>query len=367
MSRAASTFTPIALVLGFAILLGGLEATSLHIVAAQVGRPMSWPRALLGTFPSWLLTLALAWPVRWLARKAPIGSRTWLVSLPLHVLGAAAFAVASLFGSAAIFVWLHLAQGPIPRLGMEFLTGSAADQVAIYCALVAAFHALDYFRTSAEHERERERLMASLTEAQLDALRSQLRPHFFFNTLNAISSLALERRPEQLVEMVGALGDLVRSSLDGDLPHEVPLHRELELLELYLRIQRVRFEDWLRIEQRIDPRATDLLVPSLVLQPLVENAIEHGAPDDTGLVRVAIHGRLDADGLILEVENHCARATGAATLERVGTGLQNTRSRLERLYPGRFTMRHEHEDGRGFVATLRIPARTPTHAPGEPR
>src|SRR4029079_7101845 len=102
---------------------------------------------------------------------------------------------------------------------------------------------------------ENARVAAGLAAARLDALRSQLRPHFFFNTLNAISSLALQRRPNDLVKMVGALGDLVRSTLDEDLPHEIPLERELGLLDLYLHIQRVRFEDWLRVDQEIDADA----------------------------------------------------------------------------------------------------------------
>ncbi len=359
MTRKPSMLTPIAIILGFAILLGSLEAASLHVMAARVGRPMSWGRALLGTFPSWLLTIALAWPVRWLTQRARIDSRTWPIALPLHALGAAVFVCASLFGSAEIFVRLRLAAGPVSRLGMEFLLGSVADQVAIYCAIVAAFHALDFSRRSAEQERERAQLVSSLTEARLQALRSQLRPHFFFNTLNAISSLALERRPQQLVEMVGALGELVRSSLDGDLPHEVPLRRELELLELYLEIQRVRFADWLRIEKQIDPRAGDVLVPSLVLQPLVENAIEHGTQDPEGLSRVGIRCRRDGEDLILEVENRCARPEGdQPAAGRTGTGLQNTRSRLEYLYPGRFTLDSGQGPGPGFVVRIRIPART---------
>src|SRR6185436_21010890 len=118
------------------------------------------------------------------------------------------------------------------------------------------------------------------------------------NTLNAISSLALERRPEQLVEMVGALGDLVRSSVDAALPHEVPLWRELELLGLYLAIQRVRFEDWLRVDQDIDPSLMNALVPSLLLQPLIENAIEHGSPNAEGLSRVRLRASRNGEDAI---------------------------------------------------------------------
>jgi len=313
---------------------------------------------MLGTFPSWLLTILLAWPVRWLSQRARIGARTWMIGLPVHIVGAAVFSVGLLFGSAAIFVAMGLVRGTVLQTGLFFVRESLADEVAIYCAMVAAFHALDFSRESAERERERERLLASLTEAQLSTLRSQLRPHFFFNTLNAISSLALERRPEDLVDMVGALGDLVRSSLDADLPHEVPLSRELDLLDLYLKIQRVRFEDWLRVEMRIDPGAADILVPSLVLQPLVENAIEHGTQDGDGLSRVTVRCRREGADLLLEIENRFVATRGDTNGSRLGTGLHNTRSRLECLYPGRYVMRGERTADDGFVVTIRIPARS---------
>ena len=153
----------------------------------------------------------------------------------------------------------------------------------------------------------------------------------------------------------------MRSTLDEDLPHEIPLARELGLLDLYLHIQRVRFEDWLRIDQEIAGDVRDLLVPSLVLQPLVENAIEHGAQDEAGRAHVVIRARREGGELILEVEN-LRDPGGSAAAARDGTGLRNTRSRLQHLHPGRHAMDAGPVASRGWLARIRIPA---TPAPAE--
>lgn len=353
--RRPSTATSVAFVLAFAFLIGGLEAASLHIGAARAGHPITWVRAFIGTFPSWVVTLLTAWPILRLTRVARVDSPRWPLAVLLHGLGATLFVLLTLYGSAAIFVASRLSHATVAELGESFLRESAPSQVVIYFLLVTLFHALDLSHESAAQEEENARLAAGLTAARLDALRSQLRPHFFFNTLNAISSLALQRRPNDLVEMVGSLGDLVRSTLDEDLPHEIPLARELGLLDLYLHIQRVRFEDWLRVDQEIAGDVQDLLVPSLVLQPLVENAIEHGAQDEAGRAHVVIRARRDGGELVLEVEN-LRDAGGSAVASRDGTGLRNTRSRLEQLYPGRHAMDAGPLASRGWLARIRIPA-----------
>jgi two-component system sensor histidine kinase AlgZ len=176
--------------------------------------------------------------------------------------------------------------------------------------------------------------------------------------LNAISTFSLQGRPEQVAEMVGALGELMRASLDEQLPHEVPLRRELELLGLYLDIQRVRFQDWLRIEERVDPGACEVLVPSLILQPLVENAIEHGGPDVDGLHRVRIGCALERGALRIEIANpESAGEPPAHARAGGGVGLRNTRERLEQLYPGEHDFRCGAVAGRGFVTAVRIPVR----------
>jgi hypothetical protein len=367
MTKPSPQRTAIFVVLGFFLVLGSLEALSLIVATARAGRPLSVPRLLQGTLPSWIIQLALAWPLRWLSRRARLGPGTWLKRLPVHAFGAFLFVSLTVLGTVLIFKWLgRLGDDSLQTVAVRSFFAFLANQVAIYGAMVGVFHALDYLQEPEQRERERARLAASLTETRLNALRSQLSPHFFFNTLNAISTFALQGRPDQVGDMVGALGDLMRASLDDRLPHQVPLRRELELLDLYLDIQRVRFADWLRVEQEVAADATDVLVPSLMLQPLVENAIEHGGSGADGQNLVRIRCRMDRDALAIEIENPRPATNGGSSDElRLGVGLRNTKERLEQLYPGQHEFRFGTVPGRGFVTAVRIPARR--EAPRDPR
>jgi sensor histidine kinase YesM len=371
MTKPSSRWTPIAVVLGFFLVMGSLEALSLYVATVRSGRPVSWLRIFTGTFPSLLIQLALAWPVGVLSRRARLGPGTWLKRLPIHVVGAFLFAAIVAFGSVVIFKQLgRLASSdPLPIVAVRTFVAFAANQLAIYGALVGVFHALDYLRESEQRERERARLADSLAEARLNALRSQLSPHFFFNTLNAISTFALQGRREHVGDMVGALGDLMRASLDERLPHQVPLSRELELLALYLDIQRVRFADWLRIERTVQPEALEVLVPSLMLQPLVENVIEHGGSGGEGPTVVRIDCSIDGDALRIEIGNPArASAEGRGGGLGLGVGLRNTGERLEQLHPGEHDFRFGEASGGGFVTVVVIPARRApaTAAPADP-
>lgn len=367
MSKRSSEWIPIAIVFAFFMLIGVLEALSLNYLRLRAGRPTTLMDILSGTLPSWLLQVSLIWPVRAVSRRVRIGPATWPWAIPVHALTGSLFVVVTVLGSVLIFKWFgQLGDRSVAALFPSYLIQFMANQFAIYGVMVGIFHALDYLREAEQRERERALLAVSLTEARLNALRSQLSPHFFFNTLNAISTFALQGRPERVAEMVGALGDLVRASLDERLPHEVPLGRELELLDLYLDIQRVRFEDWLIVEREVAPEALDVLVPSLMLQPLIENAIEHGGQDASGTNRVRIRCMLEGGRLAIEVRNApAADPAAAATVRRRGVGLRNTAERLEQLHPGRHELRFGPEAGGGFLTELRIPVRRePPAVPG---
>ena len=169
-------------------------------------------------------------------------------------------------------------------------------------------------------------LEADLTRARLDALQSQLRPHFLFNTLNAISVLTAEDA-EKARRMVVRLGSLLRRSLD-EAQHEVPLHQELAFLNEYLDIQRMRFGDRLSVTLAIDPDTMDARVPVFVLQPLVENAIKHGASDDDGSATIAVRATRDDGQLKITIQDRGPGPNGAPE----GVGLKNTRQRLHALY-----------------------------------
>lgn len=344
-------------VLAFAILLGSLEALSFQVGMGRLGRPISWPRAVMGTLPSWLVLAALAWPVRELSRRFRLRSSRWRISLPVHVAGAAMFVAAKCWTTALVNGSLGLLDGePVSAAATRYFFTYLAYDVVLYGTLVGAFHALDALREAEARERERSRLAASLIEARLHALRSQLSPHFFFNTLNAISTYALQGEPKRVAAMVGSLGELVRVSLDDQLGHQVTLAQELEYLELYLDIQRVRFADWLRLDKVVAPGIADVMVPSLILQPLMENAIEHGVPDADGTLSVHLTCALDGDALRIEIANSGSTDRDAQA-GRTGIGLRNTRERLEQIHPGRHEFRYGPSLETGFRVVLRIPAR----------
>ncbi len=183
----------------------------------------------------------------------------------------------------------------------------------------------------------RESLRSALFEARLSALQAQLQPHFLFNALNSLLPL-VGSEPGRARRMIVRLGDLLRASLLAETTQLVTLERDLTLLDEYLDIERMRFRDRIRIDIEADEEARSAQVPSFLLQPLVENAIKHGADPRTGRVRIEVEARAAEGSLFLSIRDDGPgiRETGAG--ER-GIGLTNIRRRLEMLYPGRHLFR----------------------------
>ncbi len=206
--------------------------------------------------------------------------------------------------------------------------------------------------------RERARALDQLAEAQLHSLRLQLQPHFLFNTLNTITAL-ITTEPRAAERMVAGLSELLRASLRLADEQEVPLARELDHLRLYVDIQQTRFGDRLAVAMDVDPAVRTALVPSLLLQPLVENAIRHGITPRAAGGRISVHASRDADELRLEVRDDGVGAvTHDGVLAREGVGLTNTRERLRRLHGARHRFAYESRVGSGFAVRIAVPFRT---------
>jgi len=221
-------------------------------------------------------------------------------------------------------------------------------------ALMAIRHAIEYYRQVRIRELTASRLESKLATAQLEVLRMQLQPHFLFNTLHAISAL-MYRNVEGADRMVARLSDFLRLSLDTAGVQEVPLKREMEFLDKYLDIEQVRFGDRLQVSRAIDPDTLDLLVPNLVLQPLVENAVRHGIAPRASGGRIDVAAFVRQGRLIVEVSDD---GPGAADGVREGLGLSNTRARLEQLYGSDASLELGGASPVGFRARLTIPARS---------
>jgi len=218
--------------------------------------------------------------------------------------------------------------------------------------LIYLFHEIRFAR---EREIRQSKLEASLAEAQLQNLRLQLEPHFLFNALNAISA-AIYEDPRAADEMIGRLGELLRQLLKQDRSQEIPLAREVELLQLYIRVMEARLEHRLKLSLEIEEQAQRVLVPQLILQPLVENAIRHGMDPVTFEVKIAIEARRENDFLRLSVRDWGPGIEPSAVI-KYGIGLNNTMKRLESLYGNRQTFKIQNAAGGGAIAEIRIPYR----------
>jgi two-component system LytT family sensor kinase len=198
-------------------------------------------------------------------------------------------------------------------------------------------------------------LEKTLAQAQLQNLRLQLNPHFLFNTLNTISSVMYEdvRIADR---MIARLSDLLRSTLDQGDAQEVTLEREIEFLRLYVETMKARFEERLEVDVETSAETRGAMVPPLVLQPLVENSIKHGADGQTSKVRILVRAARENGSLRLEVRDHGPGISGTKSAAlKSGIGLSNTAERLERLYGGTHRLDLRNADDGGLVVTLQVP------------
>jgi signal transduction histidine kinase len=247
--------------------------------------------------------------------------------------------------------------GPVWRLQHLWFM----NEFLYYIAILAGGIARDYFlRYHARREQtillqaQAAQLQLQLADARLAALRTQLNPHFLFNTLHAVSAL-VERDPRGVRRMIARLSELLRTTLDGADEQEVPLGQELTFTHRYLEIMQIRFQGRLTIQSQVEPGVLDALVPNLILQPLVENAIKHGVSkiDDEG--RIDITARRDGDRLVLCVRDNGPHISESGLRAGEGVGLRNTRERLQELYGADHSFSLRAADDGGVVAEVIVP------------
>lgn len=222
-----------------------------------------------------------------------------------------------------------------------------------YSAVAAIASALDYQRRLRDEAVLVAQLQRDVSEAQVQAIKMLVQPHFLFNTLHAVNVL-IEKEPAAATRMVTRLGDLLRHTLSRAAVAEVPLRTELDLLRLYLEIEQVRFRDRLTVRINAAAGTLDALVPDLILQPLAENAIKHGIQSDTGAGSVEVTASRDDASLLIEVRNS-GRGPGDDVTDRIG--LTTVRGRLTRLYAEAHEFSLVAAPDGGSVARIRIPFR----------
>ena len=315
-------------------------------------RPLAWSAIFLSQLLPFLVWAALCPAVMCLNQLRP---NAWLRVVAFHLAATALFSLLqiTLYGFVywsllALFAPRPLAeiyQAVFPRI----LLG-----VVVYKIIVTTNYALDYYERFRAEQQRAALLEAHLAQAQLQALKMQLQPHFLFNTLNSITSLVLDDQ-RAAVRMISRLGDFLRLTIDNNGTQQVSLERELEFLKCYLEIQQVRFHDRLRVTLDVEPAALQAQVPNLILQPLVENAIKHGIAPRADAGQIGIRAKLAQDTLQVEVRNDGLPRAASGAASRNGVGLANTRERLRQLYQERFQLDLQILADGGAICTLAIP------------
>ena len=309
------------------------------------------------TYLEYALWAVITLPIWWLTSRFSIegGRRMGRVAALLALGFAIAFAMDALLLGARE-EWLtpvdRLQRRPPPVFGVPGGLGFV-DDLMVYFAVLGAGVARDYFLRYRARLQETLRLQSQLAHARLDALRAQLNPHFLFNTLNAVSAL-VERDPKGVRRMIARLSDLLRYTLDESTEAEVPLRREIDLLGEYVELMQIRFQGRLQVSIRIDDDVRDALVPNLILQPILENAIKHGVGRVTGTGEITIHARRAGDALLVTIADN-GPGPGSARAGGAGVGLRNTNERLREMYGSGYAVSLRDGQAGGTQADVLIP------------
>jgi two-component system LytT family sensor kinase len=326
-----------------------------------------WPASpsslVILNFTWWYVWALMAPAVVWLAQHFQVARGSLLRAVAVHVPAVVFCSLLHIAGMEGVHWWLAYYENhdyawwaQVQRSAFLYLDW----EMMTYWAIVGLSHALLYYRESRERELRTAQLETKLVAARLTTLQQQLHPHFLFNTLHAISSL-MHKDVDAADRVLMQLSDLLRITLEHLGQQEVVLAAELVALEKYVDIERTRFADRLIVRFQVQPETLDTLVPSLLLQPLVENAVKYGVARKSGPGHIDISARRDGDKLRLEVRDDGVGLTeDALTALHKGIGLSTTRARLQHLFGADYRFEF-HRLPQGLAVVVALPWR---HAGG---
>ena len=345
-----------ALVFLFWTLIGLSFASQFYLASYKAGRPVTWGQAVGWSLGDWYVWAVISLPIVQLARRFRFDDVKWGRNVAIHL---AASAICSL-AYMALRAGVGQAQSRWGGTPVSFaetfnplLVKTFHFNLLIYWVIVSVSHAFDYYRQMQERELRAAELEKRLAQARLQTLQMQLNPHFLFNSLHAISAL-VHKDADLADEMITRLSDLLRYALESTDAQEVPLRQELDFLRRYLEIEQTRFGDRLAVRLEIAPETLDALVPNLLLQPLVENAIRHGIEPRAKPGRIELRSRCENGQLKLEVRDNGVGLSPDRKLEE-GVGLSNTRARLKQLYGDRHRFALSEGPDGGLAVCLELP------------
>jgi two-component system LytT family sensor kinase len=343
---------------GSAALLAVLFAVQQWIASPAGRREVEFGTSLALQAITWGTWLLLLPSIVWSARRHPLEDRPSARLVARHVVQGFGFVIvhAALAGFIRWAVGLSISSTLALTIVNSLFVGFATNFLR-YSAILIAYQALVYHDAVRERDRHAARLEIDLAQAKLADVEARLRPHFLFNTLNAIAALVRDD-PAAAEKMIGQLSDLLRAALKGEAAREVPLEEELTLVEQYLDIERVRFLDRLRTSIEASDEARQALVPHLLLQPLVENAVRHGIAPLEGGGSIAVKATREDGRLHLTITDDGLGIQNATGNNGTGIGLSALRARLAHLYGEGQRLDVQPAASAGTVVTIDIPYRS---------
>jgi signal transduction histidine kinase len=328
------------------------------------GRPIDWLQAVGFEYLYWTPFVLLTPFFLYMVRRFRLEPGRLRQHLPIHAAAAVAFSFAQALGFFALEYAAALLLAFPPERVAEMVANMRiafwlVELTALwkYWVIVGVYYAFDYYRRYREREVRTSQLEAQLATSQLQALKMQLQPHFLFNALHSVSMLNLTDA-DAANRVLVKLSELLRFTLDNTGGQEVPLETEIDFLDRYLEIESIRFQDRLNVQFLLEDDVQDALVPNLVLQPLVENAIRHGISKSSTAGNIEVRARSRDGRLLLEVvDDGPGLPVGWDVDSDAGLGLRNTRARLEHLYGSNHTLDFAEGPGGGLMVRLAIPLR----------
>lgn len=324
------------------------------------GMHHAWVKLFVTTLLSWLPWALATTPVLRLERRFPPTKWRPLSKWLVHA-GACA-AIGLIF--TAWTTWLEVlvnpyatssTPGPFAHLWFDKFYNGILSSLVLYSAILATGYVLESKERLAFEQTKTARLNEQLSKAQLDALRRQIEPHFLFNTLNAVAGLVREQRNDAAVSMIAGLSDFLRRVLEDSTLQQVPLEEEMEFAHKYLEIQKVRFAERLQLRVDVPRELYSAQVPSLILQPMVENAVKHGIAKRVQGGEIRIAASLCNGILTLSVYNDGPGLPAEWEMTRSGIGISNVRTRLQNLYGDAFELNMRNRDAQGVEVSVSLP------------
>ena len=326
-----------------------------HLNRILTATEVNWFYGIMTSMPWWYVWALMTPVVLWVAKKYPITRDSWKRLIPSVYIPLMLFLLAI---HATINLLLFRATGMHDTLNYTLLQVHFTSRMHVnalaFWTILGFYNAFDYYRKYQAREQQTALLELQLAQANLRALKMQLNPHFLFNTLHSVSALVRKNENSAAIKMLGRLGEFLRLALENQGTQLVTLNEELDFLQRYLEIEKIRFQERLQVSMDVDASLLEYQVPNLILQPIVENAIHHGIAPHSEAGEIVIRAYQDNETLIMEVQDD-GPGMKDIVAARKGIGLSNTQERLERLYGQDQTLTLVNVEEGGLRVHIEIP------------